>query len=238
LKFDVRAATQAEATRLLTIFGDGLHFLVAGSTLEGEETALLEAWPHLLVADPNLMMVLAPRHPERFAAVATLLQNSGLAWNKRSDWEGKSTSAIAPLKPGQIILLDTIGELASVYSIAAVAFVGGSLIQAGGHNPLEPAQFGVPIVMGPHYANFRAITDDLRAHNAIRIASKEELADSIAALLSNQSDAQALGERARQVFDQQAGATARSIEALREILDPSSQVAKIQSRPGKAGEAV
>jgi 3-deoxy-D-manno-octulosonic-acid transferase len=238
LKFDVRAATQAEATRLLKIFGDGLHFLVAGSTLEGEETALLEAWPHLLVADPNLMMVLAPRHPERFAAVATLLQNSGLAWNKRSDWEGKSTSAIAPLKPGQIILLDTIGELASVYSIAAVAFVGGSLIQAGGHNPLEPAQFGVPIVMGPHYANFRAITDDLRAHNAIRIASKEELADSIAALLSNQSDAQALGERARQVFDQQAGATARSIEALREILDPSSQVAKIQSRPGKAGEAV
>jgi 3-deoxy-D-manno-octulosonic-acid transferase len=170
--------------------------------------------------------------------VAALLQNSGLVWSKRSDWEGKSASTIPPLKPGQIILLDTIGELASVYSIAAVAFVGGSLIQAGGHNPLEPAQFGVPIVMGPHYANFRAITDDLRAHNAIRIASKEELADSIAALLSNQSDAQALGERARQVFDQQAGATARSIEALQEILGPSSQVAQMQSRPGTAGEAV
>ena len=82
----------------------------------------------------------------------------------------------APLKSGQIVLLDTIGELASVYSLAAVAFVGGSLVPAGGHNPLEPAQFGVPIVMGPHYANFRAITEDLRAHDAIRIAPKEELA--------------------------------------------------------------
>ena len=69
-----------------------------------------------------------------------------------------------PLRPGEIVLLDTIGELASVYSLASVAFVGGSLIPAGGHNPLEPAQFGVPIVMGPHYANFRAITEDLLAH--------------------------------------------------------------------------
>ncbi|HMG88032.1 MAG TPA: 3-deoxy-D-manno-octulosonic acid transferase [Terracidiphilus sp.] len=238
LKFDVRAAKQAEATRLLKSLRGSLRFLVAGSTLEGEEAALLEAWPKLVASGSQLAMVLAPRHPERFAAVATLLQNSGLAWNKRSDWEGKSTGAIAPLKHGQIVLLDTIGELASVYSIAAVAFVGGSLISAGGHNPLEPAQFGVPVVMGPHYANFRAITDDLRGHNAIRIASKEDLADSIAALLSNQSDAQALGERARHVFDQQAGATGRSVVALREILDPSSHVTQMQSHPGNAEGAV
>ena len=80
---------------------------------------------------------------------------------------GTDRRAQAALKPGEIVLLDTIGELASVYSLAAVAFVGGSLVPAGGHNPLEPAQFGVPIVMGPHYANFRAITDDLRAHQAL-----------------------------------------------------------------------
>jgi 3-deoxy-D-manno-octulosonic-acid transferase len=233
LKFDVRAVKQAEATRLLKALGAGLRFLVAGSTLDGEETALLEAWPRLLVADPNLVMVLAPRHPERFAAVSALFQNSGMAWNKRSGWEGNSTSTIAPLKPGQIVLLDTIGELASVYSIAAVAFVGGSLIPSGGHNPLEPAQFGVPIVMGPHYANFRSITDDLRAHNAIRIATKEEFAESIVALLSNPGDAQAMGERARLVFDQQAGATARSVEALREILDPPSGELRELSRSAK-----
>jgi 3-deoxy-D-manno-octulosonic-acid transferase len=238
LKFDVRAASQAEATSLLKALGEGHRILVAGSTLEGEEVVLLEAWPRLLAAQPNFVMVLAPRHPERFAAVSALLQNSSLKWNKRSDWERNSTSAIAPLKPGQIVLLDTIGELASVYSIASVAFVGGSLVPSGGHNPLEPAQFGVPIVMGPHYANFRAITDDLRVHNAIRIASREELADSIVALLSDPSDAQAMGERARHVFDHQAGATARSIDALREILDPHAKVTQMQSGPGKAERAV
>ena len=115
-------------------------------------------------ADPQLAMVLAPRHPERFAAVAALLEKSGFSWVKRSDWQAQPAEALEPLEPGEIVLLDTIGELASVYSLAAVAFVGGSLVPAGGHNPLEPAQFGVPIVMGPHYANFRAITEDLLAH--------------------------------------------------------------------------
>jgi 3-deoxy-D-manno-octulosonic-acid transferase len=116
------------------------------------------------------------------------------------------------------VLLDTIGELASVYSLASVAFVGGSLIPAGGHNPLEPAQFGVPIVMGPHYANFRAITEDLMAHQALRIAAKEELAESLAGLLGNSAAAREMGERARRVFDQQAGATARCTEALKTLL--------------------
>ncbi len=120
------------------------------------------------------------------------------------------------------MLLDTIGELASVYSLAAVAFVGGSLIPAGGHNPLEPAQFGVPIVMGPHYANFRAITDDLRAHEALRIAAKEELAGVLMELLRDRTAAEAMGERARQVFDQQAGATGRCVDALKELLSHGS----------------
>lgn len=233
LKFDVRAAEPAEATRLLNALGGGLRFVIAGSTLEGEEAALLEAWPRLLATEPNLVMVLAPRHPERFAAVSSLLQSSGMVWNKRSDWKGNTTSGIAPLKAGQIVLLDTIGELASVYSIAAVAFVGGSLIPAGGHNPLEPAQFGVPIVMGAHYANFRAITDDLRAHDAMRIASREELAESLVALLSNPSEAKGMGARALAVFEQQAGATERSIHALREILDPSFEVLQELSRSAK-----
>ncbi len=229
LKFDVRAAQPAKATTRLKSLGSNHRFLVAGSTLEDEEKTLLEAWPRVLAIEPALIMVLAPRHPERFTAVSVLLQNSGQVWSKRSDWERNPQTAVAPFQPGQIVLLDTIGELASVYSLASVAFVGGSLIPAGGHNPLEPAQFAVPIVMGPHYTNFRSITDDLRAHNAIRIASKEELADSITSLLSNPSDAQAMGERARNVFEQQAGATARSIEALRKILEPSSGVPPIFS---------
>ncbi len=235
LKFDVRAAKEAEATSLLKTLGNGLRFLVAGSTLEDEEATLLEAWPRLLVADPNLVMVLAPRHPERFGTVAALLLRSGAPWIRRSDWKGKPASLIPPLQAGQIILLDTIGELASVYSLASVAFVGGSLISAGGHNPLEPAQFGVPIVMGPNYANFRAITDDLRAHNAIRITPKEELAKALIELLNNREDAHKIGERARQVFDQQAGATARSVDALREVLHlPLNSSARV-SQQGRAG---
>jgi 3-deoxy-D-manno-octulosonic-acid transferase len=213
LKFDVRAAEEAEATRLLKAKLAGLRLVVAGSTLEGEEAALLEVWPKLLHVDAQLAMVVAPRHPERFAAVAALFEKSGNRWTRRSKLEPAE-----PLRPGEIVLLDTIGELASVYSLAGVAFVGGSLVPAGGHNPLEPAQFGVPIVMGPHYANFVAITDSLRAHDALRIAAKEELAAALAALLGDRMAAEAMGARAREVFERQAGATDRCVAALRALL--------------------
>jgi len=223
LKFDVRAAGASEATRQLQAVGAGLRMFVAGSTLEGEEAALLEAWPRLLAADPQLVMVLAPRHPERFSAAAALLERSGHRWVRRSAWRAEelrmqTAGALQPLSAGQVVLLDTIGELASVYSLAAVAFVGGSLVPAGGHNPLEPAQFGVPIVMGSHYVNFRAITEDLIAHQALRITSKEDLACVVADLLENRLAAEAMGERARQVFREKAGATDRCVAALRELL--------------------
>ena len=218
LKFDVRATQESDATRVLKALTGGLRLVVAGSTLEGEEAALVEAWPRLLAADTQLSMVLAPRHPERFGDVAALLEKSGIPWARRSDWR-TGTGAPGPLSPGTIVLLDTIGELASIYSLAGVAFVGGSVAEAGGHNPLEPAQFGVPIVMGPHYANFRAITEDLLAHNALRIAGKEELAGTLIELLKDSAEADAMGARAKEVFDRQAGATARCVTALRELLE-------------------
>jgi 3-deoxy-D-manno-octulosonic-acid transferase len=220
LKFDVRAAEESDATRLLNILRRQLRLVVAGSTLEGEEVALLEAWPRLLASDPQLAMVLAPRHPDRFTAVAALLAKSGIPWVKRSDWRSQPAGSLQPLAAGQIVLLDTIGELASVYSLASVAFVGGSLIPAGGHNPLEPAQFAVPVVMGPYYANFRAITGDLLAHEAICIAAKEDLSEALIRLLQNPIAAGVMGERAKQVFEQQAGATCRCVDALRQLLSP------------------
>jgi len=220
LKFDVRVAKEAEVTRMLrpAQAPAQVRFLVAGSTLEGEESALLDAWPRLLEVHPDLAMVLAPRHPERFAAVAALLDRSGSRWIRRSAWKTTPPDPRNPLRPDEILLLDTIGELASVYSLAAVAFVGGSLVPAGGHNPLEPAQFGIPIVMGPHYANFRAITEDLMAHDAVRIAAPGELAQTLLRLLAGPDDAGAMGARARQVFEQQAGATERCVQAIRELL--------------------
>jgi 3-deoxy-D-manno-octulosonic-acid transferase len=218
LKFDVPAASQAEATLQLSSLATHLRLIVAGSTLDGEEAALLAAWPRLLAADPNLLLVLAPRHPERFAAVAALLARSGFSWLRRSDWSSTPPAEIQPLSPGAIVLLDTIGELASVYSLASIAFVGGSLVPAGGHNPLEPARFAVPIVIGPHYANFRAITEDLLAQNALRIAANGRLAETLIDLLQNPADSRAMGERAKLVFDRQAGATGRCAEALLELL--------------------
>jgi 3-deoxy-D-manno-octulosonic-acid transferase len=158
-----------------------------------------------------LAMVLAPRHPERFAAVATLLERSGSRWVRRSEWGTKSAG---PLRPGEIVLLDTIGELASVYSLASVAFVGGSLVPAGGHNPLEPAQFGVPVVMGPSYENFRGIVEQLLQHDAIRIVPAENLKAEIATLLADPSLARAVGARARDVCEREAGATGRAVNAL------------------------
>jgi 3-deoxy-D-manno-octulosonic-acid transferase len=223
LKFDVRATEEAEATRLLKAQAEGLRLVVAGSTIDGEEAALLDVWPQLLEAEPQLAMVLAPRHPERFAAAAAILRGSKFNWIQRSDWPSERSGAARLLQPGEIVLLDTIGELASVYSLAAIAFVGGSLIPAGGHNPLEPAQFGVPIAMGPHYANFRAITDDLRAHDAVRITAKENLAQVLLDLLCDRPTAKAMGARALEVFASQAGATERTLRALQAVLTEGAQ---------------
>jgi 3-deoxy-D-manno-octulosonic-acid transferase len=234
LKFDVRATEEADAARRLR--ASGARFLVAGSTLDGEEAALLEAWPRLKGADPQLAMVIAPRHPERFGAVAGLLERSGIAWTRRSGWKTQASERNSVVA-GQIVLLDTIGELASVYSLATVAFVGGSVVEAGGHNPLEPAQFGVPIVMGPHYANFRAITDDLIAHEAIRITPRERLAETFVELLTAHEGAAAMGVRARSVFEQQAGATARCVEAIGEVLGHASETPAEARSPGSGERA-
>ena len=212
LKFDVRAVEESESTEFLRRQANGLRFVVAGSTHDGEEEILLDVWKKVLEGESSLVMVLAPRHPERFGVVEALLERSGMRWVKRSERGAEKIGA------GMIVLLDTIGELASVYSLASVAFVGGSLVAAGGHNPLEPAQFGVPIVMGPHYANFTAITDMLRKADALRVARKEELADVFLKLLRDRTLAEAMGARAKKVFEEQAGATERCVAAIREVL--------------------
>jgi 3-deoxy-D-manno-octulosonic-acid transferase len=228
LKFDVRAAHETEATRLIRDLSSGAEFFVAGSTLEGEESAVIAAHRSVIAQNPALITVIAPRHPERFDYVSALLDASGVSWVRRSSWKGKPAESLNLLEPGQIVLLDTIGELASVYALASVAFVGGSLIPAGGHNPLEPAQFGVPIIMGPSYANFRAITDQLRSHDALRITEKENLWPVVDELLTDRETALSMGQRARQVFETQSGATARCVAAIRRVLEPRAQGAVAQ----------
>ena len=215
LKFDVRSAEPAAITTLLREkLPAGARVLVCGSTLEGEEEMLLDALHTLRKTIPNCVMILAPRHPERFGRVAQLLKNRKELAIRRS----KCTWQTPKLKPGTVVLLDTIGELASLYSLATVAFVGGSLIPAGGHNPLEPAQFALPIVMGMYYPNFRAIIETMVYAEALKLATKETLVPILENLLTDPDAANTLGVRALEVFHHQSGATKRAITALLGLL--------------------
>jgi 3-deoxy-D-manno-octulosonic-acid transferase len=215
LKFDVRSAEPAAITTTLREnLTSGTRVLVCGSTLEGEEEILLDAFQQLRTTIPDCVMILAPRHPERFGRVAQLLKNRDQQNVRRSNWMKRP----ARIKPGTVVLLDSIGELASVYALASVAFVGGSLIPAGGHNPLEPAQFAVPVVMGMHYANFRAIIDMLVHAEALKLATNETLVPILENLLTDDEAANALGVRALEIFHLQSGATGRAINALLRLL--------------------
>jgi 3-deoxy-D-manno-octulosonic-acid transferase len=215
LKYDVRAnPSSGFAESLRAALPEDAKLLVCGSTLDGEEQLLLNSWPTLLAEHPELRMVLAPRHPERFPAIATLLQQSGIRWSQRSRWG----SGPPELEAGSILLLDSIGELAAVYSLATIAFIGGSLVPSGGHNPLEPAQFGVPILMGPNYENFREIVEKLKARQAIRIVEPAELSAVLLAMLHDESASRTMGAHAREVFHAEAGATARTVDALLALL--------------------
>jgi 3-deoxy-D-manno-octulosonic-acid transferase len=215
LKFDVRSPETAHVTQELKL-NLPLHakLVVAGSTLEGEERMLIQAWPQIVAACPEAQMVLAPRHPERFTPAAALLKNSGVQWTRRSEWIANTRE----LPPGSIFLLDSIGELASVYSLATIAVVGGSFVPAGGHNPLEPAQYAVPVVMGPNYTNFRAIVETLRAENAVSIARGDELQNTLIDMLNHPEEGVALGRRAQSIFEREAGATNRAVDALLPLL--------------------
>jgi len=219
LKFDVSSAEPAAITTLLRDNLSG-RVLVCGSTLEGEEEILLDAFRQLLKKIPDCVMILAPRHPERFGRVAQLLRSRNEQSVRRSNWMKRP----AKIKAGTVVLLDSIGELASVYAVASVAFVGGSLIPAGGHNPLEPAQFAIPVVMGTHYANFRAIIDTLVNAEAVKLATNETLVPILEMLLSDHDAASAFGVRALEIFHLQSGATARATTALLRLL-PQPQAA-------------
>jgi 3-deoxy-D-manno-octulosonic-acid transferase len=214
LKYDVRGSESALTEMLRERLPVGAKVVVCGSTLEGEEQVLLEAWRAVMAAEPNAVMVLAPRHPDRFASVAAMVAGGSFAWVRASEFKVRQETVAA----GSVFLLDTIGDLASMYGIATVAFVGGSLVAKGGHNPLEPAQFAVPVVMGPSFENFRDVVEGMRAANAIRIVAPEMLAETLTAMLRDTDDARALGARGWAVFEAQAGATARTVEALLSLL--------------------
>jgi 3-deoxy-D-manno-octulosonic-acid transferase len=218
LKYDVRAPKQTRVAELVREAVGGRPLVVAGSTVEGregdEERLLMQYWPSVLKEIPEAVIVVAPRHPERFAAAYSVMKEYGTV---------RATELLAgtagPVALGGNILLDTIGDLAAVYQLAGVAFVGGSLVRRGGHNPLEAARFGVPVVMGTSYENFRDVVERMRTADGILIVpNREEFEAALIELLEDREKAAAMGERGRAVFDAQAGATARTVQALMALL--------------------
>jgi 3-deoxy-D-manno-octulosonic-acid transferase len=214
LKFDIPApdppAIVESLQKSIAATGAG-PVLVCGSTVDGEESLLLKAFENLLVQHPRAVMILAPRHPERFGAVAALLERMSIHFWRRSLWSGEALTS-------GVFLVDTIGELAALYGLADVAFVGGSLVPRGGHNIIEPAQHGVAIVVGNHTENFRDIVSLFQSQGAVRIAGPAELPLVLLDLLANATERRALGQRAAETMRSQIGATARTAGELQKLM--------------------
>jgi 3-deoxy-D-manno-octulosonic-acid transferase len=214
LKFDIPAPAPpaiVDSLRKSIAAGAVGPVLVCGSTADGEEPLLLKAFENLMVQHPRAMMILGPRRPERFAAVAALLEQMSIRFRRRSEWNGE------PLAGG-VFLLDTIGELAAVYGLADIAFVGGSLVPHGGHNIIEPALHGVAIVVGNHTENFRDIVSLFQGRDAVRIVGPAELPLVLLELLANDAERSALGQRAAETMRSQIGAMARTASELEELM--------------------
>lgn len=226
LKYDVGVglrvldeARQAEI-RGLVGWGESSRLIVAGSTHPGEEELVLRAFAGL--RGSGVRLLIAPRHPERFGEVAALVEAGGFSMVRRTM---AVTGGAAPTVRPEVILLDTIGELAMVCELAAVVFIGGSLTPVGGHNILEPALAGRPIVVGPYTHNFREMTTGFRRADALiqlRAGTPAELAErlreSFERLLGEPERAREMGERARREVEANRGATRRAGEVISGLL--------------------
>ena len=225
IKFDVR---DAEAEDAVTVqfrerfqFASRSDLIVAASTHPPEERVVIEAFNRLRTTPgyDKLRMVIAPRHPERFEEVVSLLESSGLAWSRRSAARAESDSR------SDVVLLDSIGDLRAVYPLAGIVFVGGSIARTGGHNILEPAAAGACVVTGAHIHNFEAIVEVfLQAEALIQLPdlsqreAPEALARAIRTILNDDDLAAAMVHNARRVLEANRGATARTIDLLSPIL--------------------
>ena len=201
--------------------------LVAGSVIAGEEAAVLDAFASRGPKNwPAAVLVLAPRKPERFDAAAEIIKQAGQRAVRRSalslDSASRGALASAPGEPHTVLLLDTIGELASLYRLADVVFVGGSLVPGGGHNPLEPAACAKAPVFGPSMDNFREIAAKfLRADAAIEVHSGAELGAAWTALLEDLTGVRAWASAAREIVERSRGATSATLERISELLAAS-----------------
>ena len=187
--------------------------VVAGSTMRDEERVLLKAFRRLKGTTANPLLILAPRHPERFGEAVDLSQQAAFITVRRSELP------IDDEPRAEVVVLDTIGELAQVYQVATVVFVGGSLVDMGGHNILEPAVFGKPIVFGPHMQNFSEIANAFLVNDAaVQVPSERALEDALVALLTDPVRRARLGAAARALVESNRGARDRTLAVIADLL--------------------
>jgi 3-deoxy-D-manno-octulosonic-acid transferase len=209
--------------RKLAGFSDDDIIFLAGSTQDPEEQIALDIYRNLSAEHPRLRLVLVPRHPERFDAVAKLLEASGLPWQRRSTLNNSiSVSSREPTarRRRPILLVDTVGELAAWWGTATIAFVGGSFGSRGGQNMIEPAAYGAAVSFGPNTWNFRDIVASLLAADAaVVVPDAGALEWFVRRCLDDPEYAKALGTRAQSLVESQLGATARTAKLIKTILD-------------------
>lgn len=221
MKFDGaqtdRRNSTTERLRRLAGMADSDVVFLAGSTQEPEEEAALSAYRTLCGQHPRLRLVIVPRHPERFDAVAALLDRCGLDWQRRSRLEQDG------LRPApRILLVDTIGELGAWWGTASIAFVGGSLGKRGGQNMIEPAAYGASVCFGPNTRNFRDIVDQMLSQRAaVVVSDARDMTAFVRRCLTDRAFAENLGLRARTLVSSQLGATQRTYELLATLVEPS-----------------
>lgn len=221
LKFDSlespAAATGRGAGRVLRFFRvpPTRPVFMAASTLKGEEGPVLAAFAAMRRAHPTALLVMAPRKPERFGDAESLARNEGLKVLRRTDL------AVDAEPRADVVILDTIGELAHLFQVATVVFVGGSLVDQGGHNILEPAVHGKPIVFGPHMQNFAEIADTFLKHQAaVQVQTPSDLATTVVRLTGDPVERARLGAAARAIVEANRGAKPRTLDAIAAVLPP------------------
>ena len=206
-------------TRVLRYFriGPTRPVVIAASTLKGEEEHVLEAFQRIRATMTTALLIIAPRKPERFDDVERLVRRAG--------WKvARRTELRVDAEPRHdVVILDTIGELAQLFQVATVVFVGGSLVDAGGHNILEPAVFGKPIVFGPHMDNFAEIARTFLDNGAaVQVRSGRELESTLLELLGDPVRRASLGAAARALVEANRGARGKTLAALAELLPPDT----------------
>ena len=220
LKFDAVAvpATQAQGRpreRVLRFFrfATSRPVVVAGSTMRGEERPVLQAFRRIKATQPSALLILAPRHTDRFTEVIHIARGEGFATARRTELP------IDAEPRADVVVLDTIGELAQVYQLATVAFVGGSLVATGGHNILEPAVYGRPVVFGPSMTNFAEIAEMFLSNGAaVQVHSEHELEETLITLMNDSVRRAGIGAAARALVDANRGATERTLDVLLRLL--------------------